>query len=408
MTRAKMGENAPGAMTPNDEGKRFVGSLTAWPADFQRPTERSVRASLSAALDAVGLATTSNGTSSGADRELLGLPEAERVCFVLVDGLGYANLAARSGHAATLRSWTHLDPLTTVAPSTTAAAITSVGTGELPGATAMLSYSLRAPESGRNFSLIKWDDPTVDPVEWQREPTLFERLGERAKECRLVQPKSFVGSGLTLCALRGASATPADTNDERIAAASRELRRGAKAVYLYWKEIDHTGHAKGWLSEDWVGELEALDAALRQLARRVPRGTLIVVTADHGMIDVSERIDVALESALTQDVELVSGEERSLHLYTRAGAAADVAARWQDSLGEQSWVLTKDEAAVSGLFGTLGETALSVMGDVVVFQRGTLSLIDSRLRRPDQSFMRGVHGSLTSEEMLVPLIVEVA
>ena len=116
MTRAKMGENAPGAMTPNDEGKRFVGSLTAWPADFQRPTERSVRASLSAALDAVGLATTSNGTSSGADRELLGLPEAERVCFVLVDGLGYANLAARSGHAATLRSWTHLDPLTTVAP----------------------------------------------------------------------------------------------------------------------------------------------------------------------------------------------------------------------------------------------------------------------------------------------------
>lgn len=63
---------------------------------------------------------------------------------------------------------------------------------------------------------------------------------------------------------------------------------------------------------------------------------------------------------------------------------------------------------MSGLFGTLGETALSVMGDVVVFQRGTLSLIDSRLRRPDQSFMRGVHGSLTSEEMLVPLIVEVA
>ncbi|MFT3942880.1 MAG: alkaline phosphatase family protein [Ancrocorticia sp.] len=378
-----------------------------WPADFQRPTERSVRASLSAALDGVGLATASGGTTSSADRELLGLPQAEQVCFVLVDGLGYANLAARSGHAATLRSWTHLDPLTTVAPSTTAAAITSVGTGELPGATAMLSYSLRAP-SGRNFSLIKWDDPTVDPVEWQREPTLFERLGERASECRLVQPKSYVGSGLTLCALRGAKAAPADSIDDRIGAASRELRRGAKAVYLYWKELDHTGHNKGWLSEDWVGALEVLDAALRQLARRVPRGTLIVVTADHGMVDVTERIDVALEPALTQDVELVSGEERSLHLYTKQGTAAEVAERWQDVLGEQSWVLTKDEAAASGLFGTLGEKARDVMGDVLVFQSGTLSLIDSRLRKPDQSFMRGVHGSLTSDEMLVPLIVEVA
>ncbi len=217
-----------------------------------------------------------------------------------------------------------------------------------------------------------------------------------------------MGSGLTLCALRGAKAAPADSIDDRITAASRELRRGAKAVYLYWKEIDHTGHNKGWLSEDWVSELETLDVALRQLARRVPRGTLIVLTADHGMIDVTERIDVARNPALTQDVELVSGEERSLHLYTRAGTAATVADRWQDVLGDQSWVLTKDEAAAIGLFGTLGEKARNVMGDVLVFQRGTLSLIDSRLRKPDQSFMRGVHGSLTSDEMLVPLIVEVA
>lgn len=374
------------------------------PAGLLAPAERSTRASLSAALDAVGLATASHETTSARDRELLGLPQAERVCFVLVDGLGEFNLAARSGHAATLRSWTHLDPLTTVAPSTTAAAITAVGTGELPGTTAMMSYSLRSPESGRNFSLIKWDDPALDPVRWQQAPTLFEQLGENANECRLVQPRSYVGSGLTLCALRGAGATPADSVDERIGAAARELRAGARAVYLYWGEIDHAGHSKGWLSEEWVSELEVLDAALGRLARSVPRGTLIVVSADHGMVDVSQRLDIAENPELARDVDLVSGEERGIHLYT--SRPHEVAERWRDVLGGESFVLTKEEAAASGLFGVMGSKAMEVMGDVLAFQLGTLSLIDSRQREPRQSFMRGVHGSLTPEEMLVPLIVE--
>ena len=379
-------------------------STSALPADFLVPTRRSTRASLSAALDAVGLATASNGSTSAHDRELLGLPEAEKVCFILVDGLGALNLAARSGHASTLRSWTHLEHLTTVAPSTTAAAVTAVGTGELPGRTAMMSYSLRSPASGENFSLIKWEEPALEPVRWQTAPTLFEQLGERASACRLVQPHSYVGSGLTLCALRGAAAAPADTVDGRIAAAARELRGGASAVYLYWGEVDHAGHSRGWLSEEWVSELEVLDAALARLARSVPRGTLIVLTADHGMVDVTRRLDIAENPELVRDVELVSGEERGIHLYT--DRPNEVAERWSDILGEDSWVLTRQEAASSGLFGTLGAKALEVMGDVLVFQTGTLSLIDSRLREPRQSFMRGVHGSLTAEEMLVPLIVE--
>ncbi len=376
----------------------------ALPASFLAPTERSTRASLSAALDAVGLTTASNGTTSARDRAMLGLPQAERVCVVLVDGLGELNLAARSGHAANLRSWTHLEPLTTVAPSTTAAAITAVGTGELPGTTAMMSYSLRSPASGRNFSLIKWDDPALEPVRWQKAPTLFEQLGEAANACRLVQPRSYVGSGLTLCALRGAPAAPADTVDDRIAAAARELRRGASAVYLYWGEIDHAGHARGWLSEEWVSELEILDAALGRLARSVPRGTLIVLTADHGMVDVTERLDIGENPSLIRDVDLVSGEERGVHLYT--SRPNEVAERWRDVLKEKSHVLTKAQATSSGLFGDMGSKALEVMGDVLVFQTGTLSLIHSRSLEPNHSFMRGVHGSLTPEEMLVPLIVE--
>ncbi|MDK6763441.1 alkaline phosphatase family protein, partial [Escherichia coli] len=99
------------------------------------------------------------------------LPRASRVCLVLVDGLGAENLAARIGHAPTLRALTAREPLTSTAPSTTAAALTTLGTGALPGRTSMLSYSLRSPRTGRNFSLISWEDSGLNPEEWQPVPT---------------------------------------------------------------------------------------------------------------------------------------------------------------------------------------------------------------------------------------------
>ncbi|WP_240611199.1 alkaline phosphatase family protein [Actinobaculum sp. 313] len=374
-------------------------------AGLTPPISRNVRATLSAALDAVGLATSSAGTTSAADRALLGLPKAERVCFVLVDGLGAHNLAARSGHVPTLRAWTQTEPLTTVAPSTTAAAITAVGTGEAPGATAMMSYALRSPASGRSFSLISWNDPGLDPVSWQRMPTLFEQLGSTADACRLIQPASFVNSGLTLCALRGAKALVADSIDERIDAAAAALRTQCRAVYLYWEELDHAGHRHGWTSEQWTIQLEALDSAMAALARRLPSGTLIVLTADHGMVDVAERMDVADYPELQRDVDLVSGEERLLHLYTREPGA--VAARWREALGQRSMVLLRDDAIATGIFGEVHAEARAVMGDVLVIQHGDFSIMDSRGRDPHRSLMRGVHGSLTAEEMLVPLITEV-
>ncbi|MGO1638069.1 MAG: alkaline phosphatase family protein [Ancrocorticia populi] len=367
------------------------------------PTGRSVRISLSAGLDAVGFHTV----GSREDRALLGLPEADHVCFVLVDGLGYHNLNSRSGHARTLRAWESLEPMTTVAPSTTAAAITALGTGREPGETAMTSYALRSPATGKNFSLIKWEGSGLDPLMWQTCPTLFEELlAQQAESCVLIQPREFIASGLTQCALRGARAIPANTANDRIDAAASALRRGAKAAYLYWGELDHTGHSKGWMSEDWVEDLEELDAAMAELARRVPRGTLIILTADHGMIDVTRRFDVAEEPQLACEVELVSGEERAAHLYTEHATA--VAERWQEFFGADALIYTKAEIATNGLMGPLADRTKETMGDVLVFVGGTDAVIDSRQRRPNQSFMVGVHGSLTEQEMRIPLLVEVA
>ena len=206
-----------------------------------------------------------------------------------------------------------------------------------------------------------------------------------------------------MAALRGAEAVPAETLDERVDAAARALRRGAECVYLYWGEIDHAGHAAGWTSGEWVAELESFDSAVASLARSVPRGTLIVITADHGMVDVGTRIDLADSPRLREGADLVAGEDRAVQVYTREPEA--LAARWREELGESALVLTADEAVATGVFGPVGDFARSVMGDVVSFQRGDCAVFDSRGRTSPP--MRGVHGSLTSVEMLVPLIAEV-
>ncbi|MBR5950577.1 MAG: alkaline phosphatase family protein, partial [Actinomycetaceae bacterium] len=153
------------------------------PDEFHLPSERSVSFALVGALKAAGF-DVPDGSGAGVYDFSCDFPKAQRVCFVLVDGLGLRNFEERSGHARTLRSLTALEPLTSVVPSTTASAITSLGTGHLPGQTAMMGYSLRSPLSGRPFSLIQWDEVGLDPQSWQSTPTVFEQLGEQAGECK--------------------------------------------------------------------------------------------------------------------------------------------------------------------------------------------------------------------------------
>ncbi|WP_230977222.1 alkaline phosphatase family protein [Georgenia yuyongxinii] len=375
----------------------------------------TVRAVMPAALDAVGLDTLSAGRTSATDRAVLGLPQAPKVCVVLVDGLGMRMLTERGGHAPFLRGRLP-DALTlsSTFPSTTASAITALGTGELPGLTGMLGFSVRDPATGGVLNLIRWESTTLTPRSWQRQDTLFEQLaarrlgGERLREVVSVGPARFVGSGLTEAALRGMRNVSAESLADRVDAASAQLRRDeVAAVYLYWGDVDHTGHEHGWGSWQWGEEVTKVDGELARLARTLPRGTLLVITADHGMVDVTDKVDVATTPALAQDVELVAGEPRANHVYTAPGAAEAVARRWQEVLGERAWVALREEVVAAGLLGEVAPDRLQTVGDVVVAMRGRHAVVDSRTQTPASLRLVGMHGSLTEAEMAVPLIATV-
>ncbi|MPV38983.1 phosphodiesterase [Georgenia subflava] len=367
---------------------------------------------MSAALDAVGLTTASNGTTGAHDRAELGLPTAPKVCVVLVDGLGMRMLTERGGHAPFLRS--HLPDAVTLRstfPSTTATAVTAVGTGELAGVTGMLGYSVRDPGHGGVLNLIRWEGTGLTPRAWQRRDTLFEQLarrrgaGEDLPEVVSVGPARFVGSGLTEAALRGMRTVSAESLADRVDVTAAQLRRpDVAAVYLYWGDVDHIGHKHGWGSWQWGEEVTAADGELARLARSLPRDTLLLVTADHGMVDVTTRTDVATTPALAQDVELVAGEPRASHVYTAPGTAADVALRWQAELGETAWVVQRDELVASGLLGEVAPDRVATVGDVVAVMRGREAVVDSRTQPPASLEMVGMHGALTEDEMAVPLL----
>lgn len=358
----------------------------------------------------------------------LGLPDAESAIVVLVDGLGFWNLAVRLGHAPYLRSLMNESanqrPVATCAPSTTVAAMAAFGTGTCPGLTAMAGYTQLEPASHKLIQLIQFKDalatrpanphipvpPMVDPLDLQREETVFEKLA--AQEVRVTSsglPK-FSRSPLTEAALRGTDYQGNVTPRDRVLAASRASRTPG-LTYLYIRDADKVGHNYGWDSEHWVAAFEHIDAQLALLKRSAPKGTLIVIVADHGMVqtDMGQRIDIAVEPQLTRGVSLVGGEPRSLMLYAEPDERPeDIACRWRDYLQDRALVRTRDEAIADGLFGPVCERVRPMLGDVVVQAAGAVTLVDSRTQGDKATHLPSVHGSQTALEMDIPCLIDMA
>ncbi|KEP76285.1 nucleotide pyrophosphatase [Microbacterium sp. SUBG005] len=334
---------------------------------------------------------------------------AQSAIVFLVDGLGAHNLAARRGHARFLGSvGGRRDVARTVFPSTTAAALTSLLTGTAPGAHGIVGYRARIP--GTDLApnqLHGWETDGLDPRTWQRRTPLFETHAASGRDAFVVSRASYTGTGFTEATLRGAQFVPSDDLDERVRlAADLAARHPGSITYLYAPELDTAGHRDGWESDRWTDALERVDAAARRLAETIGPRTGVVVTADHGMVDVPAHKHVLLRDGdpLIDDVALIGGEPRMLHLYAHEGRADAMASRWKNDEAARAWVLTRDEAVAAGLFGPVDDEVRDRIGDVLVAARGRFAYYDDRESDKRPQRMVGQHGSLTDEERTVPLL----
>ncbi|WP_045264801.1 alkaline phosphatase family protein [Microbacterium oxydans] len=334
------------------------------------------------------------------------LPRAESVVLVVIDGLGAISLRGHAGHARALTSgMAKKDVAHSVFPSTTAAALTSIVTGVWPGEHGLVGYRVLDPSRDVLVNQLSgWETDGIDPLTWQAAPTIFERAGSRGHRSFAVGFAGYAHSGFTKATLRGAEFVPATTAASRIEAAY-ELARAhpGSLVYCYLPEVDKAGHKYGIASGEWVAALEDVDAAL---SARVPTGVGVVVTSDHGMVDVAPNRQMVLEEEHVAGIRHIGGEPRMLHVYLEPETdLAAMTARWRADLERVADVLTREEAVRHGLFGpTVTDAAASRMGDMLAIARGAWAVYDGTAADQRSRGMVGQHGAMTPEERQVPLI----
>jgi hypothetical protein len=339
-------------------------------------------------------------------RNVLGLPAAQRACLLIVDGLGWDLLRAHPAAAPFLAELARdAKPITAGFPSTTVTSLGSLCTGLPPGQHGILGYQVLVPGENRLLNGLRWDS-RVDPRQWQRKPTIYDRAAAVGIAAVHVAQGSFRGTGLTEATMRGADYRPADSMGALAAQASAALAGSGRVfVTAYHGDLDGTGHVFGVGSEAWYNQLAHVDKLAEQIAGSLPYGTYLYVTADHGMVDVGpeDRIDVDAVPELREGLALLGGEPRARHLYARPGAAADVLATWRELLGERAWVLAKDEAIKEGWFGPVDPALADRIGDVVAAPTGNTAVVATKAE-PRESALFGMHGSLTPAEQFVPAL----
>ena len=283
-----------------------------------------------------------NSLSVSQTTDTLGIgPLEQRECLILIDGLGQDAVDRYGDEFEIFSQLKQVKNLSANFPSTTATSLSTLGTGVLPGVHGMLGYTVRVPRSdNRLLNALKWDE-RVDPVMWQKVPTLFERAVADGVSVTHVAAKRYEGSGFTQAALRGAKYVGANGIDEMVLAVSLALKAQPSFVYTYLNTLDSAGHSDGVGSDKWLTALAQISEFITKVKESVPTGTRIWITSDHGMVNSTKQIVLGQGNDLLENVLLIGGEPRARHIYINEGAQEETVAKWRQILGNSAKVFSK-------------------------------------------------------------------
>jgi predicted AlkP superfamily pyrophosphatase or phosphodiesterase len=324
--------------------------------------------------------------------------DAEHVLLIVLDGLGWEQLQEHPDRAPTLTSMEG-GPILTVVPSTTATAMTSITTGQTPGQHGVVGYRVAIDHAVLN--VLRWsidgrDARVVIPPEKLQPTAAF--LGQHPPA---ITRADFRQSGFTNAHLDGVRFHGYRVTSSLVMEARRLLQRGEPFVYAYYEGVDKVAHEYG-LGPHFEAEVRYADRLVADVASAVPKGTVVVVTADHGQIDVGDRI-VALTRDVLDHVSFQSGEGRFRWLHARPGRTAALFDAAKAAHGDHAWVVTREQVIDDGWLGpTVTEAARGRLGDVALVAIDAVAFEDPRDTGPFELISR--HGSLTGAEMRVPLL----
>jgi Type I phosphodiesterase / nucleotide pyrophosphatase len=335
-----------------------------------------------------------------AGRTTAGLPDwvrdATPLVLLLIDGLGW-RMYQRFGALMPALGDFAGDVITSVVPSTTAAALPSLTTGRPPGEHGVLGDRMRV--GGAVLNVLQWsvpDGPPPVPASVQPHAPFAGR------PVPVVTNAKFAGSGFSEAHLRGAPFYGYSDAGELVGRVGEAIRAGAPLIYAYFPDADRMAHEHGLDHDAFAATLTTADTVVAGIRRHVPARGALLVTADHGhvTVDPARRIDL---TPLAPLVGAMSGSARLRYLHARPGAARDLLAAARELAGSHAWVLDRAELVASGWLGPRTSPVIAGrVGDVILAARDAVTLVDPAEGRLNE--LVTVHGSLTPDEMLVPLL----
>ncbi|HMR48883.1 MAG TPA: alkaline phosphatase family protein [Arachnia sp.] len=335
----------------------------------------------------------------------LGVPKARKYVVLLVDGFGWHQVRQYREHCEFVAH--HLGGgklLSTSVPSTTATALSCLGCGVPPGQHGVPGYSFFEPGVGAVVNALTWERGPEDVAGFRQVPTVFEELTVGGCACAAVTLARFENSAATRIAFGGTTFFPitAEGDVEEVVGLTARALQDHDVVYCYKRLLDYAGHGHGVGSWQWLEQLAAADDLVAALAGLSSPEVCLLVTGDHGMINVPHDRRVVAEEHGLADGVLLGGEGRMRQVYGDDPAA--IAARWSRVLGERALVLRRQEAIDAGWFGpVVTPRSAARIGDVLVAMREDWAVMSTAF--PRELSLVGMHGSLTPEEMEIPLLM---
>jgi hypothetical protein len=324
--------------------------------------------------------------------------EATQVVLLVLDGLGFEQLGDRRHLAPTLAGMQG-GSISTVAPSTTATALSSLVLGCPPGEHGVVGYRINV--GGDVLNVLRWQTPDGDAREVIRPDEIQGRPAFGGRRPAVVTRAEFSGSGFTAAHLADVRFHGWRVTSTMATEIRRLLHDGETFVYAYYDGIDKVAHEFG-LGEHYDAELTATDRLVADVASALPAGAVLLVTSDHGQVQVGDAV-VAVHDDVMAHVELLSGEGRFRWLHARPGREAELYEAAQACHGAQAWVRTRDQVIAEEWFGPkVSDAAASRFGHVVLAAHAPVAFADAADTGPYK--LQSRHGSLTSDEMLIPLL----
>ncbi|MFZ1397857.1 MAG: alkaline phosphatase family protein [Candidatus Promineifilaceae bacterium] len=355
------------------------------------------------------------------------LGEVKRVVLLTLDGFGWNLFRARQALVtAVSQHATITNQLTSIFPSTTVAALSSLWTGSAPAQHGLVGLKLFFPEFAVSAGMLDFSplfykahdalvDAGLNPETFLQHPGVGEQLSQAGIPTYAFKGKEIVHSVLSQMHGRGVTESFGVVSFADMLVQMRELldKRAGEPMFInaYWPTIDSISHYHTWQGTAVSAELRAIFNQLQvdffeALTDAARQDTAFFIVADHGqeLTPLSQQIFLSDHPQLQKMLFMrPTGEPRVIYLYTKHGCHEATIAYINTKLGDAMTAVSAQDALAAGLLGPepYAANVADRLGDVVAIMRGGYTLFPEQEREWAHK-MIGRHGGLTHAEMQVP------